>query len=115
VTVIIDGGFGFHVGFIDHFKTRLGTTSNYSAIAFYTSLQHTLFTSLLYIHQPFPDNGFKSVDSSVSALNSTLNGSSLTTVLTSKRVSVITSQLRPTEATAVYCCSNLFRGNVFCL
>jgi hypothetical protein len=31
--VILDGGFGLDIGFIDHLYTRLGTTSNCSATA----------------------------------------------------------------------------------
>jgi hypothetical protein len=49
--------------FIDHLNTPLGTTSNYSAIANHHTLQNTTtpakpFSSLLYLHQPFPGNGF---------------------------------------------------------
>jgi hypothetical protein len=34
-------GFGLDIGFIDHFNTQLGTTSNYSAIANLHTLQIT--------------------------------------------------------------------------
>jgi hypothetical protein len=48
-------------GFIDHLYTPLGTTRNYSAAASVNSQITTspakLFFSLLYFHQPFPDNG----------------------------------------------------------
>jgi hypothetical protein len=51
------------MGFIDHFYTPLGTTSNYSAIANLHTLQITTapakaFAMLLCLHQPFPGNGF---------------------------------------------------------
>jgi hypothetical protein len=57
---------------IDHLYTPLGTISNYSAIADLHTLQITTasikpFFSLLCLHQPFPDNGFNSGDSSASS------------------------------------------------
>jgi hypothetical protein len=54
-------GFGLDIGFIDHLYTQLGTTSNYIAIANLHNSQITTaksFPSLLYLRQPFPDNGF---------------------------------------------------------
>jgi hypothetical protein len=50
-------------GIIGHLYTRLGTTSNYSAIANLPTLQITTaittpFSSLLYLYQPFSGNGF---------------------------------------------------------
>jgi hypothetical protein len=39
--VIIDGGFGFEIGFIDHFNTRPVTTFNYNAVADFYTLQIT--------------------------------------------------------------------------
>jgi hypothetical protein len=52
-------GFGLVNGFIDHLYTRLGTTSNYGAIANLHNSQITIgpvkpFSSLLCLHQPFP-------------------------------------------------------------
>jgi hypothetical protein len=49
--------------FIDHLYTPLGTTSNYSALGNLHTLQiiiepANLFCSLLWLHQPFPCNGF---------------------------------------------------------
>jgi hypothetical protein len=49
-------------GFIDHLHTPLGTTSNYSAIGNLNTFQITTalakpFSSLLYLHLPFPGNG----------------------------------------------------------
>jgi hypothetical protein len=51
--------------------TRLGTTSNYSAPIKLHNSQITIaaakpLSSLLYLHQPFPRNGFNSGDSSAS-------------------------------------------------
>jgi hypothetical protein len=51
-------------GFIDHSHTRLGTRSSYSATDNLHNSQITTtlakpFSSLLYLHQPFPDNGFQ--------------------------------------------------------
>jgi hypothetical protein len=55
-------GFGLHIGFIDHFKTRLGTASNYSATAYFHSLQITTAPAKSFpaccLYQPFPGNGF---------------------------------------------------------
>jgi hypothetical protein len=48
-----------------------------------------------------PGSGSNNGYSSASVLKSSLNGGSLTTKLTSKRVSVITSELGPTENTTV--------------
>jgi hypothetical protein len=50
-------------GFIDHFYTPLGTTSNYSAIADLRNSQITtapakLFSSMLCFHQLLPRTGF---------------------------------------------------------
>jgi hypothetical protein len=49
--------------FVDHPYTRLGATSNYSAIADLHTLQITTasaksFSILLCLHPPFPGNGF---------------------------------------------------------
>jgi hypothetical protein len=56
-------GYGLVNGFIDHLYTPLRTASNYSAIANRHTLQITTaptkpFASLLWLHQPFPGNGF---------------------------------------------------------
>jgi hypothetical protein len=50
-------------GFVDHLHTPPGTTSNFSAIANLHNSQITTapakpFSSPLYLHQPFPRNGF---------------------------------------------------------
>jgi hypothetical protein len=49
--------------FIDHLYTPLGITSNYSAIVNLHNTKITTaaaktFSSLLWLHQPFPGNGF---------------------------------------------------------
>jgi hypothetical protein len=51
------------IGFIDHFCTPIGTTSNYKAIADFHTLQITTapakpFSSLLCRQQPFPGKDF---------------------------------------------------------
>jgi hypothetical protein len=56
-------GFNLVNGFIDHLYTQLGTTGNYSATANLHTLRLTAapaqsFSSLLYLQQPFPSNGF---------------------------------------------------------
>jgi hypothetical protein len=91
-------GFGLDVGFIDHFNTQLIITFNYSAIANFHTLQITrahsksfpacsVFNSSCLV--TVSNNGC----SSASGLKFFLNGSSFPTEITSKRVSVITSQL----------------------
>jgi hypothetical protein len=52
-------------GFIDHLYTRLGTTSNYSAMtnlhnSHITTVTTKPFSSLLYLHQLFSGSGFGS-------------------------------------------------------
>jgi hypothetical protein len=63
LSTICVAGCGLVNGFIDHLHTQLGTTTNYSAIANPHNSQITtgpakLSSSLLYLHQPFPGNGF---------------------------------------------------------
>jgi hypothetical protein len=58
-------------GFIDYLYTRLGTTSNESAIVNLHTLQISTppsknVSSLLCLSKPFPGNGFNSGDSSAS-------------------------------------------------
>jgi hypothetical protein len=48
---------------VDYLHTPLGTTANYSATANLHNSQITTapakpFSSLLWLHQPFPNNGF---------------------------------------------------------
>jgi hypothetical protein len=55
--------YGLLTRFIDHLYTPIRTTSNNSAIANLYALQIITtpakpFSSLLYLHQPFPGNGF---------------------------------------------------------
>jgi hypothetical protein len=101
------------IGFIDHLSTQLVTTLNYSAIADFQTLQITTahaksFQSALVSTSHSLVTASNSGYSSASMLKSSLNGSSLPTELTSKCVLVITSQLGPTENTALLLLLRLF-------
>jgi hypothetical protein len=105
--------FGLEIGFIDHLNTRLVTTLNYTTVVDFHALQITtahaksLQSALVSTSRSLvtaSNNG----DSSASVLKSSLNGGSLPAELASKCVSVITSQLRPTESTALLLLLRLF-------
>jgi hypothetical protein len=75
----------------DYVYTPLGTTSNYSTVPNLHPLQMTTApakpsSTRLYLHQPFPNNGFNSGDSSASRVH----------VISSQppvQISTLTSQL----------------------
>jgi hypothetical protein len=103
VWVTLDGVFGLNTGFIDHLCTQHGTTSNYSAMGNFHTLQFTtahhksfpaccVFTSLSLVMAS------NSEVSSASALESSLNESSVQMTLffrLSHRTKLFYSSARP--------------------
>jgi hypothetical protein len=127
VYVTIGGGFGLDIGLIDHLRTQLGTTSNYSAVANVRTLQittaHAKYYPTCYVSTGrFLVTASNSGDSSVSALKPSLNGGSLPTAsslhsipyktdFVAPVVLLITPRHGPPRQHRAFSYANRFRGN----
>jgi hypothetical protein len=108
-------GFGLEIGFSHHLTTQLVTTitSNYSAFANLHTLQITtapakFSPACCVLISRSLITASNSGNSSACALRCSLNDGSLKTVLTSKDVFVITTQLGRTDITTVLLLLQLF-------
>jgi hypothetical protein len=112
-------GFWTEIEFIDHFITRLVTTSNYSTIAnlhtFITTALAKSFPACNVITSSCLVTVSNSGDSSASALKAFLMAATLQFYSVAPVVFLVTPRYGPTKTQLFYCYLNRFRGNVSCL